>query len=71
MAKNRIPIGAKVIAFGKSMHAGQTGTVAADFGNYLLIKADDEKYQHAHKNSGRDGKYFQVDELCVKQVKDK
>lgn len=70
MTKNKIPIGAKVIAFGKSIHAGQTGTIAADYGNYILIKADDEKYQHAHKNSGREGKYFQVDELLLKQVKE-
>ena len=64
-------IGKKITAFGKSLHAGQTGTVVADYGTMLLVKADDDKYAGASKNSIGDGKYFQVDNLLVKEVKDK
>ena len=67
----KFDIGVKILAFGKSMHAGQKGTVVADYGNYLLVKAEDEKYEHAHKNSIGDGKYFQVDNLLAKELKEK
>lgn len=70
MAKNRVPIGTKVMAFGKSLHAGQTGTVVEDWGQYYLIKADDEKYSGAHNNSTREGKYFQLDERYITTAKD-
>ena len=63
--------GKKITAFGKSLHAGQSGTVAADYGTMLLVKADDESYSGASKNSIGDGKYFQVDNLLVKEVKEK
>lgn len=62
-------IGKKIIATGKSLHAGQIGVVVADYGNYLLIQADDEDYSGAHKNSIGDGKYFQVDSRTVKILK--
>lgn len=52
------------------MHAGQKGVVEADWGNYVLVRADDESYTYASKNSGREGKYFQVDSLCLKQLKE-
>lgn len=72
MTKNRIPVGTaiKVINKVNSIHAGQTGAVAADHGAYYLIKADDEAYSKAFKSSGRDGKHFQVDERAVVAVKD-
>ena len=63
-------VGTRIMAFGKSHHANQTGTIVADYGNYYLVKADDESYDGAHKNSIGDGKYFQVDSLLVKQLKD-
>ena len=63
-------IGKKITAFGKSLHAGQTGTVVADYGTMLLVKADDEKYTNAFKSTNREGKYFQVDTLLYKQLKD-
>jgi hypothetical protein len=60
----------RIQAFGKSHHAGQTGSVVADYGEMLLVKADNEKYSGAHKNSIGDGKYFQVDRLLAKQLKE-
>ena len=63
-------LGKRITAFGKSLHAGQTGTVVADYGSMLLVKADDEKYTGAHKNSIGEGRYFQVDNLLVKELKD-
>lgn len=62
--------GVHVMAFGKSHHAGQTGIVAADYGTMILIKADNESYPNAYKNSIGDGKYFQVDNLLLKQLKE-
>ena len=63
-------VGKKIQAIGKSHHAGQTGTVVADYGNMLLVKADDEDYSDAGKNSIGDGKYFQVDSRMCKVIKD-
>ena len=63
-------IGAHVMCFGKSLHAGQTGIVVADYGNYLVIKPDDQEYVKAGKNSFYDFKTFQADYLLVKQLKD-
>ncbi len=60
----------RIIATSKSKHAGQTGTVIADYGNMLLIKTDDESYSGAHKSSERPGKYFQVDSRWIKELKD-
>ena len=65
-----VMINKKILAFGKSQHAGQTGVVVADYGTMLLVKADDEKYDNAHKNSIGDGRYFKVDKMLVKQLKD-
>lgn len=70
MVNNSI-VGKKIMAFGKSLHAGQTGTIVADYGTMVLVKADDEKYSNAFKSSDREGKYFQVDSLLYKEVKDK
>lgn len=58
-----------ILAHGKSIHAGQTGIVIADYGNYLLVKADDESYSGASTNSIGEGKYFQVDNLLCKEIK--
>ena len=63
-------VGAHVMCFGKSHHAGQTGIVVSDYGNYLVIKADDQDYIKANKNSSYDFKTFQVDYLLVKQLKE-
>lgn len=63
-------IGTHVVAFGKSMHAGQSGTIVRNYGNHYLVEADDPKYIHAHKNSIGDGRYFQVDALLIRQLKD-
>ena len=63
--------GKHIIAFGATKHAGQTGEVVADYDSVLLIKADDESYEHAHRNSTREGRYFQVDSLLVKEIKAK
>lgn len=63
-------VGKKIQVFGKSPHAGQTGVVVADYGSHLFIKADDETYAKAFNSSGRVGKYFQVDRLLCKQLKD-
>ena len=63
-------VGAHVMCFGKSLHAGQTGIVVSDYGNYLVIKADDQNYAKANKNSSYDFKTFQADYLLVKQLKE-
>lgn len=63
-------LGSNLLCFGSSIHAGQKGILVADYGDFLLLKADDEKYSNASKNSGREGKYFQVDALLVKQLKE-
>ena len=62
-------VGKRIQAIGKSHHAGQIGTVVADYGNMLLVKAADESYSDAHKNSIGDGKYFQVDSRVCKEIK--
>jgi len=61
-------IGSHLVAFGQSLHAGQSGTLVADYGEFLLIKADDEKYSGASKNSIGEGKYFQANHLLVRQL---
>ena len=63
-------IGGEVQATGKSLHAGQTGIVVADYESMLLVKVDDESYHNASKNSIGEGKYIQVDALLCKQLKD-
>ncbi len=59
-------VGCTILAFGKSMHAGQTGVVVRDWDDTLLVEADDPKYQHAHKNTVGEGRYFVVDSLLAK-----
>jgi len=63
-------LSSKVEATSKSLHAGQTGTIVADYGTMILVKADDESYSGAHLSSGREGRYFQVDSRCIKEIKD-
>jgi len=63
----------KVTAFGKSLHAGQIGTVVADHGQYVMILADDPTYTHAYRNSivseDSPNRYFWVDTLSIKEIK--
>ncbi len=59
-------VGCTIQAFGKSMHAGQTGLVVRDWDNMLLILADDQSYANAHRNTVGEGKYFVVDSLLAK-----
>ena len=61
-------LGTKIQVKPGSMHEGQIGIVHADYGNYLFIKAEDEKYSHSFKSSGLEGKYFQVDATKVKKI---
>jgi len=61
--------GTKIIATGKSLHAGQKGTVIADYINMLMVEAEDQSYANAHTNSTHDKKCFQVDSRWVKEVK--
>jgi len=60
-------------AFGKSQHAGQTGTVVADQGQYVMVLADDPTYTHAARNSivpkDSPNRYFWVDTLLLKEIK--
>ena len=63
-------LGTHLLAFGKSLHAGHSGHLVADYGDMLLLKSDEAKYPGAHKNSIGEGKYFQVDALLVRQIKD-
>lgn len=63
-------IGVRLMAFGKSLHAGHTGHLVADYGAMLLLKSDEPKYSNAFKSTGREGKYFQVDSLLVRQIKE-
>lgn len=58
------------MATGKSLHAGQKGTVVKDYGHMLLIKADDEKYTNSYKHPEMEGKYFQLDSRNYKVLKD-
>jgi len=60
--------GTHILAYGKSHHAGQSGTVVADYGSHLLVKADDLSYEGAHRNSIGEGRYFQVDNLLCKEI---
>jgi hypothetical protein len=63
-------VGSSIQAFGKSLHAGQTGVIVADYGTMVMVKADDEAYSGASKSTGLDGKYFQVDSLLYKIIKE-
>ena len=65
----KFPLNTPIMAFGKSLHAGQKGTIVADYESMVLVKADDPTYTGAHKSSGREGKYFQVDSLLIRQTK--
>jgi len=67
--------GTHVQAFGaKSLHAGQSGVVVRDDGEYIMLLADDPSYKQAHKNSidepDSPNRYFWVSNLCLKQLKD-
>ena len=68
---SKFEVGMKILPFGKSMHAGHEGIVVADYGNYLLVESTEPKYEHAHKNTIGEGKYFQVDALLAKESEDK
>lgn len=70
LAKKSIPIGTHVQAITKSKHSGQSGVVVADYGNMLLVKADDQSYLPASTNSIGDGKYFQLDSRLYKILKE-
>ena len=67
--------GQHVLVFGKSMHAGQSGKVVRDDGQYIMLLADDPSYIHAHRNTiDKDypkspNRYFWVDRLCLKEIK--
>lgn len=63
-------IGTRLMAFVKSLHAGHTGHLVADYGDMLFVKSDEDKYSNAFKSTGREGKYFQVDSLLVRQIKE-
>jgi len=62
----------KVIS-SKSIHAGQSGTVVADYGQYIMVLADDPTYTHAARNSivpkDSPNRYFFVDTLSIKEIK--
>lgn len=62
-------IGKHVRASEKSHHAGQTGIVVADYGNYLMIIADDQDYKEASKSLNWDKKVFQIDRRYYKEIK--
>ena len=66
------------------LHEGQKGEVIKDYGNTVLIKAENEKHRHSYKsrvglnNEDKDpksflpGKYFMVDPKSVIEIaKDK
>jgi len=63
-------VGTHVEATSKSHHAGQRGTVLKDYGNYLVIKADDIKYSNAYKDSSSNDTIFQLDRRYAKKLKD-
>ena len=63
-------LGTHVEAFGKSLHTGHKGTVAADYINMILVKSDDPKYVMSHTNTIGEGKYFQIDARYCKEIKD-
>lgn len=65
---SRLSIGTKVQASSKSKHSGQKGSIAADYGNHYLVKADDESYEKAFTSVDKEGKYFQVDERYCKEI---
>jgi len=62
-------LGASILPFGKSIHAGHPGIVVADYGSMLLVKSTEDKYPGANNNSIGDGRYFQVDSLLMKITK--
>ena len=67
-------IGLRIQPYGKSLHNGHTGVITADYGEFVMVKADDPSYVHAHKSFNRDGttkdgRYFQVDSLLYKVIK--
>ena len=65
----KFPLGTKVIATSDSIHSGHTGTVAADHGQYIIIKIDDESWGYAHISTTGPGKYVHVDSRYLKKVK--
>lgn len=65
----KFPLGTPVIATGESIHAAQSGIVAADYDNYIMIRVNDESYAYAHKSTTGPGKYIHVDSRYLKQVK--
>ena len=67
----RIPIDTYITAFGKSKHSGQSGTVVADYGNYVMITAADQSYEGASTNSGWALKTFQIDKCYITKTKKK
>jgi len=62
-------IGTNVTAFSKSKHAGQSGTVVADYGNYIMVIADDQSYAGASINSSWEKKVFQIDKRYITNAK--
>ncbi len=66
--------GTHVLVFGKSMYAGQKGTVVRDDGPYIMLLANDPGYVYAHRNTIDDdypnspNRYFWVDRLCLKEI---
>jgi len=46
------------------------GKVILDYGNYLVVTPDDEKYNKAYKDSITGIRKIQVDSTCIKILKD-
>lgn len=63
-------IGTHVMAFGKSLHAGQKGILTDKYDDMVSIKVDDESYQYAFNRLSREGKYIHVDALLIREIKD-
>ena len=66
--------GQHVLVFGKSMHAGQTGTVVRNDGQYVMLLADVQANIHTYCNLIDENypnlpiRYFWVDRLCLKEI---
>jgi len=60
-------LGTRVKATLKSKHDGEVGTVVADYGNMIVVTAENQKYSKAHKNTGWDSKVFFIDSRYVKE----
>ena len=61
-------VGTRVMALGKSLHAGQYGTFIKDENDFIVVKAEDQTYSGAGLDSVLGFKIFYLDRDLVKVI---